>query len=252
MAYKTYTVKPGDSLSKIARQLNLGGWQELYNLNKKVIGSNPNLIYAGQTYNIPGTYQAPAPVTTTPPTQPVTTTPSQSIGKTIAEPIWDPTRQNFIDKYGLEEALRPDAMFHAVAEEQVNPEQMRLMSEAMEAYDRRFNLMGGYLSAGLQAQRNSYVDALERSRKEAINEYIQSQNQLFNKWYNQEMQRFMESKAPSDYTLQQYAVPTVAGGTPYKPGTKYEYTPALDATNIFRYGGYSAPAAMYNAPTPVS
>jgi len=143
-------------------------------------------------------------------------------------------------------------MFHAVGEEQVNPEQMRLMSERMRGYDRGFNLRGGYLSAGLQSQRSSYVDALERSRKEAVNEFVQSQNQLFNTWYNQEMQRFMESKAPSDYQLQQYGVQTPGSMTDYKPGTRYEYTPALDATNIFRYGGYSAPAAMYNTPTPIS
>jgi hypothetical protein len=124
MAYQTYTVKPGDSLSKIASKLKLGSWQELYSLNKKIIGNNPNLIYAGQTYNIPGTYQALASTTTTPATQ-SGTTPSEDIGKAVAGPIWDPTRQNFIDKYGLEEALRPDAMFSAVAEEQVNPEQMR-------------------------------------------------------------------------------------------------------------------------------
>jgi len=79
MAYQTYTVKPGDSLSKIARQLRLGSWQELYNKNKSTIGSNPDLIYAGQTYNIPGTFQAPTPVTTQPETQPTpVSTPSQT------------------------------------------------------------------------------------------------------------------------------------------------------------------------------
>lgn len=53
---KTYTVKTGDSLWKIA-QSTLGSgsrWREIYDLNKSVIGSNPNLIYAGQVYNLPG------------------------------------------------------------------------------------------------------------------------------------------------------------------------------------------------------
>lgn len=53
---KTYTVKKGDCLWSIAQKLLGKGsrWTEIYNLNKKVIGSNPNLIYAGQVYIIPG------------------------------------------------------------------------------------------------------------------------------------------------------------------------------------------------------
>ena len=55
-AAKTYTVKSGDSLWKIAQsQLGAGSrWREIYDLNKSVIGSNPNLIYPGQVYNLPG------------------------------------------------------------------------------------------------------------------------------------------------------------------------------------------------------
>lgn len=47
---KTYTVKPGDSLSKIAK-LELGDsskWNQIYKLNQKVIGKNPNAIKPGQ------------------------------------------------------------------------------------------------------------------------------------------------------------------------------------------------------------
>ncbi|MGR6761739.1 LysM peptidoglycan-binding domain-containing protein [Paenibacillus sp. T2-29] len=47
---KTYTVKSGDSLSKIAK-LELGDssqWSRIYQLNKKVIGQNPNSIKPGQ------------------------------------------------------------------------------------------------------------------------------------------------------------------------------------------------------------
>lgn len=44
----TYTVKPGDNLSKIAASLHVsGGWQHLYSLNKAAIGKNPNLIHPG-------------------------------------------------------------------------------------------------------------------------------------------------------------------------------------------------------------
>ncbi|AHM64802.1 LysM peptidoglycan-binding domain-containing protein [Paenibacillus polymyxa] len=47
---KTYTVKSGDSLSKIAK-LELGDssqWSRIYQLNKKTIGKNPNAIKPGQ------------------------------------------------------------------------------------------------------------------------------------------------------------------------------------------------------------
>ena len=43
-----YVIKSGDTLSKIADQLNVqGGWQALYEKNKSTV-SNPNLIFPGQ------------------------------------------------------------------------------------------------------------------------------------------------------------------------------------------------------------
>ena len=49
---KTYTVVKGDNLSKIASKYGTT-WQKLYEANKSVIGSNPNLIYPGQVLTIP-------------------------------------------------------------------------------------------------------------------------------------------------------------------------------------------------------
>ena len=52
---KTYTVKKGDCLSAIARRMTgSASWQKLYEANKSVIGSNPNLIKPGQILTIPG------------------------------------------------------------------------------------------------------------------------------------------------------------------------------------------------------
>lgn len=48
-----YTVKPGDSLSAIASRYNITNWQTLYNANRSLIGSNPNLIHPGQRLSIP-------------------------------------------------------------------------------------------------------------------------------------------------------------------------------------------------------
>lgn len=52
---KTYTVKKGDCLWKIAKRYYGKGsdWRKIYNANKKVIGKNPNLIYPGQKLVIP-------------------------------------------------------------------------------------------------------------------------------------------------------------------------------------------------------
>lgn len=50
----TYTVMTGDCLSSIARKLTgSADWHALYEQNKELIGSNPNLIYAGQVLTIP-------------------------------------------------------------------------------------------------------------------------------------------------------------------------------------------------------
>ncbi|MFI9113818.1 transglycosylase family protein [Streptomyces venezuelae] len=44
-----YTVTPGDSLSKIARDERVrGGWKGLYDTNRAVVGDDPDLIHPGQ------------------------------------------------------------------------------------------------------------------------------------------------------------------------------------------------------------
>nr|DAS06279.1 MAG TPA: tail assembly protein [Caudoviricetes sp.] len=51
---KTYTVKRGDCLSSIARKLTgSSDWHALYEQNKSVIGSNPNLIKDDTVLTIP-------------------------------------------------------------------------------------------------------------------------------------------------------------------------------------------------------
>ena len=52
---KTYTVDSGDNLSAIAKQ-ELGDanrWREIYELNKDVIGKNPDLIQPGMELKLP-------------------------------------------------------------------------------------------------------------------------------------------------------------------------------------------------------
>lgn len=52
---RTYTVKAGDSLSKIAKELygDATKWKQIYEANKDVIGPNPDLIKPGQVLTIP-------------------------------------------------------------------------------------------------------------------------------------------------------------------------------------------------------
>ena len=52
---KTYTVKSGDCLYNIAKKYYGDGskYTKIYEANKKIIGSNSNLIKAGQVLTIP-------------------------------------------------------------------------------------------------------------------------------------------------------------------------------------------------------
>lgn len=51
----TYTVVAGDTLSKIAKREygDASAWHRIYEANKDTI-KNPDLIYPGQTFKIPG------------------------------------------------------------------------------------------------------------------------------------------------------------------------------------------------------
>lgn len=66
-AQTSYVVKSGNSLWSIAARLYGNGalWQTIYNANREVVGSNPNLIYPDQRFAIPA-----APTTPTTPTTP--------------------------------------------------------------------------------------------------------------------------------------------------------------------------------------
>lgn len=52
---RTYTVAPGDSLARIAREQlgNEARWPEIYRLNQAVIGADPRLIRPGQIFVLP-------------------------------------------------------------------------------------------------------------------------------------------------------------------------------------------------------
>ncbi len=50
-----HVVQSGDNLSGIASRYGIpGGWQALYNMNRDIIGPNPNVIHAGQRLRLSG------------------------------------------------------------------------------------------------------------------------------------------------------------------------------------------------------
>lgn len=48
----SYTVASGDSLSGIAADRDLDGWQRLYSANREVVGDDPDLIFPGQRLSL--------------------------------------------------------------------------------------------------------------------------------------------------------------------------------------------------------
>ncbi|WP_338674101.1 LysM peptidoglycan-binding domain-containing M23 family metallopeptidase [Streptomyces sp. SCSIO 30461] len=59
---KTYTVAPGDHLSKIAVEQRVrGGWQKLYADNREAVGENPSLIHPGLKLALGAPARAAAP-----------------------------------------------------------------------------------------------------------------------------------------------------------------------------------------------
>ncbi|MFE4257440.1 transglycosylase SLT domain-containing protein [Streptomyces sp. NPDC056883] len=62
IAPTTYSVVSGDTLSKIAAEHSIGGgWQQLYEANKSIVGANPSAIRPGLKLNLTGSAPAAAP-----------------------------------------------------------------------------------------------------------------------------------------------------------------------------------------------
>ncbi|MEU1616076.1 transglycosylase family protein [Streptomyces sp. NPDC005722] len=59
----SYTVVGGDTLSGIADEQDVsGGWQRLYDVNRRVVGADPDLILPGQQLSVPRGPKAAKPV----------------------------------------------------------------------------------------------------------------------------------------------------------------------------------------------
>ncbi|MER7790520.1 transglycosylase family protein [Streptomyces sp. NPDC097640] len=72
----SYTVVGGDTLSRIADARDVdGGWQRLYEANRRVIGGDPDLIYPGQKLTLDG---SASPAAKTPESRPRAEQPNQA------------------------------------------------------------------------------------------------------------------------------------------------------------------------------
>ncbi|MFE6782467.1 transglycosylase family protein [Streptomyces sp. NPDC057680] len=108
-----YTVTPGDSLSKIARDERVqGGWKRLYDANRPVVGDDPDLILPGQRLTL--RIAAPAKPPTKAPS--VATAPPKSSGpgtaprtRPAAPPTAKPTAKPVAQQPAAKPATKPAA-----------------------------------------------------------------------------------------------------------------------------------------------
>ena len=187
MAYQTYTVKGGDSLSKIAQQLGLSGWQDLYNLNRSVIGANPNLIRPGQTFNIPGTQQVAAPkpvVQATPKVNPVVDTARQYTDPLTGQLVRAseiPQFENVMPFMNAWNQMVPQATQAAVS--QINPESQRQFNQQYRDYMYGMTGSGGErFGRGLSGV-GTLKAAAERDRQAQLQDWLGSYQKGFQEFF---------------------------------------------------------------------
>jgi murein DD-endopeptidase MepM/ murein hydrolase activator NlpD len=113
----TYSVVPGDYLSKIAEEHHLrGGWQKLYADNREAVGENPSLIHPGLKLTINGKGKAKAAEAESPEPE----APGKSESESQAEPSGDDTRPTPADaaEPSAEQSSEPSAERTAAPAEQ--------------------------------------------------------------------------------------------------------------------------------------
>ncbi|MFK8909553.1 transglycosylase family protein [Streptomyces sp. YS-3] len=98
--YVGYTVVPGDSLSRIAHTEHVrGGWHALYTENRRVVGSDPDLILPGQRLSLPDT-AAPPRTRPGPQPSPQQKRPAKPQPKKPAAPHKQPAPKQVVHKGG--------------------------------------------------------------------------------------------------------------------------------------------------------
>lgn len=228
-----YTVQKGDTLESIAKKLGVKNWRDLWNLNVKALKANyaktGNYLLKGQNLSTKAAKGGGSP--------------SFQVGSQYANKVADPTRQGFEKKFGMQDVLRPDEAFMQFAEQQVNPEALRLAQEQVRGFDWSSAISGASASGMNNLNRTGMINSLDRQRQTQINDYVENQRNLFSNWYDKQVQDYMTAKNPSKYQLGKFGINV--GGTTQNltpSTTQYSYTSPIDYQRQFAYGGY------YNKP----
>lgn len=229
-----YTVQKGDTLESISKKLGVKNWRDLWNLNLKTLKANyaktGNYLLKGQSISTKAAAKGGG-------------SPSTQVGSQYANKVADPTRQGFEKKFGMQDALRPDEAFMQFAEQQVNPEALRVAQEQVRGFDWSSAISGASASGMNDLNRTGLIDSLDRQRRTQISDYTNTQNDLFGNWYDKQVDAYMRAKNPSKYQLGKFGINV--GGTTQNltPSTsQYTYASPINYQQQFAYGNY------YNKP----
>ena len=216
MAYETYTVQRGDNLSKIAKQLGLGSWRELYNLNKGLI-RDPNLIYSGWKLKIPGT-DKPAP-TPQPQTQQQQAPAPQPEPETLAQQYTNPLTGQleeaaeipqyenvmpFLDSWNR---LAPHAKGAALS--QIQPEVQRELKANSYDYMNQLTSAGGQRFGRGMGGLGNLKAAAGRSQNAQVQDWMNAYQQGYtNLFYNPSRDAWNKARTQAGFDSSQYTMPT--------------------------------------------
>jgi LysM repeat protein len=210
MAIQTYTVRPGDSLSKIAQKLGLKSWQDLYNLNKSVVGSNPDLIYSGQVLKIPGA--STAPVTPAPTPQPAVPVSQQYTQAGVEQVNRAAEIPQFEDAMGTFKQLWESRFrdpINTAAQYQVRPEFTRAYNEANYDYMNQMGSAGGQRLGRGRMGLGNLKAASNRAYLATLGDWVDQQRQnLYSKWYEPTAEDWNTAKLQANFNKDDYAIPT--------------------------------------------
>ena len=210
MAYETYKVRGGDSLSKIANQLGLDGWRDLYNLNRSTIGGNYNLIRPGQVLNIPGTQTTvPTTNTSTNLAKDYTSQGVDQINRAADIPLFS-NAVGTLKQLWNNRFLEPVS---AAAEQQIRPEYTRQYdTNAYDYLNSLYNTGGQRMGTGPGGGIGSVKAASNRAYLNTLNSWIDQQKQAFNQgWYEPVGEAWNEARTRPDVfkNAEEYKIPTL-------------------------------------------